>query len=81
MPTPLALTDAQSAELMRLARPLQPRDRNAFLRIVAYQLRDRLDGVGDGELHRLAAEVIKSNRLFDPPLTTEDRPAAILHPD
>jgi hypothetical protein len=66
MPTPLALTDAQLAALMRLAQPLQPRDRDAFLRILAYELRDRHD-VGDGELHRVASAIIRSHRLFDAP--------------
>jgi hypothetical protein len=59
MPTPLALTDAQLTALMMLAKPLQPRDRDAFLRILAYVLRD---AVGDGELHRLASEVIRATQ-------------------
>jgi hypothetical protein len=66
MPTPLRLSDDQLDALMRLAKPLQPRCRDAFLRILAYVLRDRRD-VGDGELHRIASEVIRSNRLFDAP--------------
>jgi hypothetical protein len=67
MPTPLALTDAQLTALMILAKPLQPRCRSTFMRIVAHVLHGRGD-IGDGELHRLAAEVIKSHRLFDPPI-------------
>jgi hypothetical protein len=63
---PLALTDAQLDALMRLATPLQPHCRDAFLRILAHELRGKRD-VGDGELHRIAAEVIKRYSLFDPP--------------
>ena len=66
---PLALTDDQLGAIMRLAAPLQPQCRDAFLRILAHELRDKRD-VGDGELHRIAAEVIKSYRLFDPPISS-----------
>jgi len=62
---PLRLSDDQLGAIMRLAAPLQPQCRDVFLRILAHELRDRRD-VGDGELHRIAAEVIKSYRLFDP---------------
>jgi hypothetical protein len=65
MPMPLKLSDNQLDALMRLAQPLQPRDRDAFLRILAYELRDR--DVGDGELHRTAVAIIKAHRLYDPP--------------
>ena len=56
--------------VMRLAQPLAPQCRDAFLRILAHELRGRAD-VGDGELHRVAVETIKSYRLFDAPLETE----------
>ena len=72
---PIALTDEQLTELMRLAQPLQPQCRDAFLRILAHELRDRVD-VGDGELHRIAREVIKSYQLFDPPDFGGGRPGA-----
>jgi hypothetical protein len=61
MPTPLALSDQQLDTLMRLAKPLQPKCRAVFMRIVAHVLRDR-DAVGDGELHRLASEVIRATQ-------------------
>jgi hypothetical protein len=70
MPTPLALTDAQLNELMRLAQPLQPKCRDAFLRTLACVLHGRSD-IGDGELHRAAVEIIRSGRLFDAPLAAE----------
>jgi hypothetical protein len=66
MSSPIRLTDDQLTELMRLAQPLQPQCRDIFLRILAHELRDRVD-VGDGELHRTAHEIIKSYSLFDPP--------------
>jgi hypothetical protein len=66
---PLGLTDDQLGAIMRLATPLQPQCRDAFLRILAHELRDKRD-VGDGELHRIAAEVIRGYRLFDPPIST-----------
>jgi hypothetical protein len=64
--TPLRLSDDQLTAVMRLAQPLQPQCRDAFLRILAHELRGRID-VGDGELHRVARDVIKSYRLFDAP--------------
>jgi hypothetical protein len=65
-PAPIRLTDSQLDELMRLSAPLQPHCRDAFLRILAHELRGRAD-VGDGELFRTAREVIRANRLFDAP--------------
>jgi hypothetical protein len=63
----LRLSDTQLDEIMRLCQPLDPRCRDALLRILAYELRGRRE-VGDGELHRIARTIIKTNRLFDPPL-------------
>jgi hypothetical protein len=63
---PSCLSDSQLATLMRLAQPLQPQCRDAFLGILVHELRDRAD-IGDGELHRTAHEVIRSYQLFDPP--------------
>jgi hypothetical protein len=51
---------------MRLCRPLTLSCRDALLRILAHELRGRRD-VGDGELHRIARDIIRVNRLFDPP--------------
>jgi hypothetical protein len=68
---PLRLTDAQLSELFRLAAPLAPSCRAAFLTILANELRGKRD-IGDGELHRTATEVIKANRLFDPPIGASD---------
>jgi hypothetical protein len=62
----LRLSDTQLGEVMRLCQPLAPRCRDALLRILAHELRDRRD-VGDGEVHRIAREIIKANHLFDPP--------------
>jgi len=65
-PSPVRLTDAQLELVMRLSQPLQLRCRDAFLRILAHELRGKRD-VGDGELHRIAVEVIRTYSLFDPP--------------
>jgi hypothetical protein len=69
--TPIRLSDDQLAELMRLAQPLAPPCRDAFLRILAHELRGKPD-VGDGELHRIASDVIRANRLFDPPIGIDE---------
>jgi hypothetical protein len=63
---PVRFTDDQLTELMRLSRPLSPGCRTTFMEILADKLRDRVD-VGDGELNRLAREVIKANHLFEAP--------------
>jgi hypothetical protein len=72
---PLALTDNQLDDLMRLSQPLAPHCRDAFLRILAHELRGPGD-VGDGELHRMAVEVIRTNRLFDAPDLSQGKYAA-----
>ena len=64
-PRPLCLSDDQLSTVMRLAQPLAPHCRDAFLRILAHELRHRAD-VGDGELHRRACAIIKNYGLFDP---------------
>jgi hypothetical protein len=64
--SPIALTDSQLTALMAAAAPLQPGDRGVFLEALAVALRD-VPEIGDGELHRVAAETIKAYRLFDAP--------------
>ena len=65
---PLRLSDAQLDALM-IGEAIAAVVPYAFLKILAHVLRHRHD-VGDGELHRIASEVIWSNRLFDPTLST-----------
>jgi hypothetical protein len=48
---------------------------DAFLRILAHELRGRHD-VGDGELFRIARDVIRTYSLFDPP-ELEHAPGAV----
>jgi hypothetical protein len=62
----IKFTDDQLTEIFRLTAPLQPACRDVFLRILAHELRGRVD-VGDGELNRLAREVIKTHDLFTAP--------------
>jgi hypothetical protein len=66
MSTPLAFTDDQLDTIMKHARPLHPRLRRAFLEHVVVALRGQV--VGDGNLHRACARVLKE--MFDPPLET-----------
>jgi hypothetical protein len=66
----LRLSDSQLEGLVLLCQPLVPRCRDALLRILSYQLRGRHD-IGDGELYRTARNVIRDNKLFDPPLEVE----------
>jgi hypothetical protein len=62
----LRLSDEQLTELMRLSRPLQPQCRIAFMEILSRTLSGRTD-IGDGELYRVAREVICNNHLFEAP--------------
>jgi hypothetical protein len=63
MSRPLALTDDQLLTIERMAQPLHPRDRGAYLHRVA----ELLAGVeiGDGVVTRAAARA--QRELFDPP--------------
>jgi hypothetical protein len=65
-PRPIALSDQQMSALLAASYPLPPDSRPAFLEACAREL-SRLPEIGDGVLHRVAREIIKSNRLFDPP--------------
>jgi hypothetical protein len=53
---PLALTDAQLDVIHRLSWPLAPRDRSAFLALVAQRLQQHGGDIGDGALYRIAVE-------------------------
>jgi hypothetical protein len=63
---PVRFSDGQLDAIFKLTQPLAPACRDAFLRILAHELRDRVD-VGDGELHRVARQIIADNSLFDDP--------------
>jgi hypothetical protein len=60
---PLALSDEQIDTLTRIASPLSPGDRQAFLEDVAEQLKGR--EIGSGILHRIAVEC--QRRYWTPP--------------
>ena len=64
---PLALTDSQLTAVMQLARPLSPRQRSTFLEMLAVRLNGRRE-LGDGQVHRICAELLREHKLFDPPL-------------
>jgi hypothetical protein len=62
----LALTDEQLDQIMRCAAPLHPRIRRVFVELVAYALRGKV--IGDGEVWRSCATVLRESGMFDPPL-------------
>jgi hypothetical protein len=62
---PLALTDAQITTIMRIARPLSPPQRTAFLEMLAAKLNGQRE-LGDGEVYRLCRELQRQH--FDPPI-------------
>src|SRR5215472_9526071 len=61
---PLPLTDEQLDAVMRAAAPLQPRDRDPFLRDVANALQGH--EIGPGLLHRIVCEC--QRKYWDPPI-------------
>jgi hypothetical protein len=61
---PLGLTDAELAAIMAAAAPLQPRDRDQFLRDVASELA-RYPEVGPGVIHRVVAKIQRAH--LNPP--------------
>jgi hypothetical protein len=54
----LALTDDQLTHVTRLAEPLAPADRSAFLAALANMLRSEPQPVGDGAVHRAAKQLL-----------------------
>ena len=62
--SPLALSDSQLDQIMRLAAPLSVDVRAAFLERLASELRS-LDELGDGVVFRTASRIQKE--FFDPP--------------
>jgi hypothetical protein len=63
---PIALTDDQLDQIMRCAAPLHPVMRHLFVEHVAYALRGKT--LGDGEVWRACASVLREAGMFDPPL-------------
>jgi hypothetical protein len=58
---PVSLSDDQLSHVTRLAEPLAPHDRSAFLAALANLLRQELtQPVGDGVLHRHARALLSS---------------------
>jgi hypothetical protein len=62
---PIRVTDSQLAHILHAARPLERRDVDAFLELVAEQLRGRAV-IGDGDVFR--ACLMAQKAFFDPPL-------------
>jgi len=65
MSQPISLTDSELTAVMDACRPLQPRDRDRFLRAVAQAIAD-LPEVGPGSVHRAIASVWRQH--YDAPV-------------
>jgi hypothetical protein len=61
---PIHLSDDELTAVMNACRPLQPRDRDQFLKDIAAELA-ALPMLGAGAVHRVIREV--QHRHFDPP--------------
>jgi hypothetical protein len=61
---PLSLSDSELQAILAACKPLQPRDRDAFLRDVANEIA-ALPMRGDGAVHRAIA--VAQRRHWDPP--------------
>jgi hypothetical protein len=61
---PIALTDSELTAIMNACRPLQPADRDLFLKDIAIELA-RAPMLGDGVVFRAIREVQRRHR--DPP--------------
>jgi hypothetical protein len=66
---PLALTDAQLAQLTNACRPLQPLERSAFLAALDVLLADRSGELGEGEWFRMLKDLQREH--FRAPVSTE----------
>jgi hypothetical protein len=77
MSTPISLTDSELTAIMDACRPLQPRDRDQFLRAVAQAIAG-LPEIGPGSVHRAIAELQK--RYFVAPDLRIDEPRSRAYP-
>ena len=68
---PISLTDAELEVVMSAARPLQPHERDQFLRDVAAELERYRSDIGPGLVARVAREA--QRKVFDPPSFSGDR--------
>jgi hypothetical protein len=71
LPQLVRLTDDQLDQVMRCAAPLHPRVRRLFVEHVALALRGKI--IGDGEVWRACASVLRESGMFDPPLESGAR--------
>jgi hypothetical protein len=71
MSRPIALSDDELSAIMNAAKPLQPADRDRFLRAVAEAI-TALPEIGPGSVHRAIAEL--QSRYFVAPDLRVDEP-------
>jgi hypothetical protein len=73
---PISLSDSELAAIMDACRPLQPRDRDRFLKDIAAELA-ALPMLGDGVVHRAIVTIQRrSERHLRPSLQQHRNPAA-----
>ena len=72
MSRPIALSDDELQAVMDAAKPLQPRDRDRFLKAVALAITALPEGIGPGSIHRAIASVWRE--YYDVPDLRSDEP-------
>jgi len=77
MSQPISLTDSELTAIMNAAKPLQPIDRDRFLRAIAEAI-TALPEVGPGSVHRAIVELQK--RFFVAPDLRVDEPRSRAYP-
>jgi hypothetical protein len=70
MPAPLSLTDEEMVAVMDAAAPIDPAQRDAFLRDIAIELSKCPEQIGPGSVYRTVREV--QRRYVVTPLRTWD---------
>ena len=68
---PVRLTDEQMTAVFAASHPLPPDRRSAFLEACEQELAALPEGIGDGSLHRVVAQV--QRKFFDPPVLEANR--------
>jgi predicted DNA-binding transcriptional regulator YafY len=77
MSRPIALSDDELSAIMNAAKPLQPADRDRFLRAVAEAI-TALPEIGPGSVHRAISEL--QRRYFVAPDLRVDEPRSPAYP-
>jgi len=65
----MTLSDTQIAQILLISRPLQPKERTAFMAALFQDLLNHREEIGDGELGRTLRDL--QHRYFQPPTVNE----------